>query len=136
MSVKAPMFRKPNTKKPLLTSVVGGSSRSGERDVAASIFPRRPGRTTCTQHLQRTGTVQTWTTLSAAGAPSEFSLRAPLLGGISTVLLNLDDGPNGVFLTVDDEDAVLEMDARMNSSYAVCMPKKAHSIRPESTHHS
>ena len=65
------------------------------------------------QHLQRTGTVQTWTTLSAAGAPSEFSLRAPLLGGISTVLLNLDDGPNGVFLTVDDEDAVLEMDARM-----------------------
>ena len=65
------------------------------------------------QPLQRTGAVQTWTTLSAAGAPSEFSLRAPLLGGISTVLLNLDDGPNGVFLTVDDEDAVLEMDARM-----------------------
>tara|TARA_B100000900_G_scaffold364901_2_gene339823 strand:+ start:92 stop:925 length:834 start_codon:yes stop_codon:yes gene_type:complete len=63
--------------------------------------------------LQRTGTIQTWTTLSAAGAPSEFSLRAPLLGGISTVLLRLDDGPNGVFLTVDDEDPVFAMDSRM-----------------------
>lgn len=69
---------------------------------------KAPNRT-----LQRTGTVQTWTTLSAAGAPSEFSLRAPLLGGISTVLLQLDDGPKGVFLTVDDEDALFEMEAPM-----------------------
>ena len=63
--------------------------------------------------LKRTGKVQSWTTLSAAGAPSEFSLRAPILGGISTVFLALDDGPNGVFLTVDDEDPTLEMDAHM-----------------------
>ena len=63
--------------------------------------------------LQRAGTVQSWTTLSAAGAPSEFSLRAPLLGGISTVFLQLDDGPRGVFLTVDDEDSTFSMDARM-----------------------
>ena len=63
--------------------------------------------------LQRAGTVQSWTTLSAAGAPSEFSLRAPLLGGISTVFLQLDDGPKGVFLTVDDEDSSFKMDARM-----------------------
>jgi hypothetical protein len=55
----------------------------------------------------------TWTTLSAAGAPSEFSLRAPILGGLSTVLLQLEDGPNGVFLMVDDEDAVLAMDVQM-----------------------
>ena len=47
------------------------------------------------------------------GAPSEFSLRAPLLGGISTVLLQLDDGPKGVFLTVDDEAALFEMEAPM-----------------------
>ena len=63
--------------------------------------------------LQRAGTVQSWTTLSAAGAPSEFSLRAPLLGGISTVFLQLDDGPRGVFLTVDDEDSTFSMGARM-----------------------
>ena len=55
----------------------------------------------------------TWTTLSAAGAPSEFSLRAPVLGGVSTVLLALHDGPNGVFLTVDDEEIEFEMDAPM-----------------------
>ncbi len=63
--------------------------------------------------LQRTGSLQTWTTLSAAGAPSEFSLRAPLLDGISTVLLKLDDGPSGVFLTVDDEETVFAMDSTM-----------------------
>jgi uncharacterized OB-fold protein len=33
------------------------------------------------------------------------------LGGISTVFVQLDDGPKGVFLVVDDEDATLEMDA-------------------------
>ena len=55
------------------------------------------GTKAANRNLQRTGAVQTWTTLSAAGAPSEFSLRAPLLGGISTVLLQLDDGPKGVF---------------------------------------
>ena len=63
--------------------------------------------------LQRTGTVQSWTTLSAAGAPSEFSLRAPILGGVSTVFLQLDEGPQGVFLTVDDESPELAMDIRM-----------------------
>jgi uncharacterized OB-fold protein len=65
------------------------------------------------KRLQRRGNVMTWTTLSAAGAPSEFSLRAPILGGLSTVLLQLEDGPNGVFLMVDDEDAVLAMDVQM-----------------------
>lgn len=71
------------------------------------------GTPTTTQRLKRTGSVQSWTTLSAAGAPSEFSLRAPLLGGVSTVFLKLDDGPKGVFLTVDDESPDLTMDARM-----------------------
>ena len=65
------------------------------------------------QTLARAGRVTTWTTLSAAGAPSEFALRAPVLGGISTVLLHLDDGPNGVFLVVDDEEFNPEMDDRM-----------------------
>ncbi|MBH34442.1 MAG: hypothetical protein CMB74_03220 [Euryarchaeota archaeon] len=79
---------------PRFSHVVDGHSASGMR-------------------LQRCGKVMTWTTLSAAGAPSEFSLRAPVLGGVSTVLLALDDGPNGVFLMVDDEESIIEMDARM-----------------------
>jgi uncharacterized OB-fold protein len=54
--------------------------------------------------LTPTGNVASWTKLSAAGAPSEFSLRAPLLGGLTTVFLDLDDGPKGVFLMVDDEE--------------------------------
>ena len=65
------------------------------------------------ERMTRTGTVQTWTTLSAAGAPSEFALRAPVLGGVSTVLLRLDNGPNGVFLVVDDEEFEPSMDAPM-----------------------
>ena len=64
-------------------------------------------------HLKKYGRVASWTTLSPAGAPSEFSLRAPLLGGISTVLLRLDEGPQGVFLVVDDEDTAYEFDMPM-----------------------
>ena len=63
--------------------------------------------------LAPTGTVESWTTLSAAGAPSEFALRAPLLGGISTVLLELKEGPKGVFLTVDDEEPTLDFGLSM-----------------------
>ena len=48
------------------------------------------------------GTVTSCTKLSAAGAPSEFAVRAPILGGISSVMVETSDGPNGVFLLVDD----------------------------------
>ena len=41
-----------------------------------------------------------------------FSSRAASWG-ISTVFLRLDDGPNGVFLTVDDEETPLAMDQAM-----------------------
>lgn len=54
------------------------------------------------------GTIHSWTTLSAAGAPSEFALRAPLLGGITSALVDLHSGPRGVFLMVDDEDCRLD----------------------------
>lgn len=47
-------------------------------------------------------TVESWTKLSAAGAPSEFSLRAPILGGIQTVFVRFEQGPAGVFLLADD----------------------------------
>lgn len=46
--------------------------------------------------------VESWTKLSAAGAPSEFSLRAPILGGIQTVFVRFEQGPAGVFLLADD----------------------------------
>ena len=54
--------------------------------------------------LQGVATIESWTKLAAAGAPSEFSIRAPLLGGISTVFVRFEQGPRGVFLLVDDED--------------------------------
>lgn len=54
--------------------------------------------------LDGNASILTWTRLSAAGAPSEFSLRAPLLGGISTVLVEFASGPKGVFMLADDEN--------------------------------
>ena len=53
--------------------------------------------------------IESWTRLSAAGAPSEFSIRAPILGGISTALVKFEEGPRGVFLLVDDENSELEI---------------------------
>jgi len=53
--------------------------------------------------LRTSGVIESWTKLSAGGAPSEFSLRAPILEGISTVFVRLIDGPCGVFLIADDE---------------------------------
>ena len=54
-------------------------------------------------NLSPRGEVVSWTTLSAAGAPSEFSIRSPILGGITTVLIEFSEGPKGVFLLADDE---------------------------------
>ena len=54
--------------------------------------------------LQEIATIESWTKLAAAGAPSEFSIRAPLLGGISTVFVRFEQGPRGVFLLVDNEE--------------------------------
>ena len=54
--------------------------------------------------LADAATVESWTKLSAAGAPSEFSLRAPILGGVQTVLVKFEEGPRGVFLVCDDVD--------------------------------
>ena len=56
-----------------------------------------------TAKLSDTATILTWTRLSAAGAPSEFSGRAPILGGVSTVLVEFKEGPRGVFMLADDE---------------------------------
>ena len=67
--------------------------------------------------MSQGGVVESWTKLSAGGAPSEFSLRAPILGGIGTVFVRLDDGPCGVFLVADDNQGQVEIDSRV--SFAV-----------------
>lgn len=59
-------------------------------------------KTTPNRNLTKSGKIVSWTKLAAGGAPSEFSIRAPILDGISTVLVSLNDGPNGVFLVADD----------------------------------
>tara|TARA_B110001452_G_scaffold157624_1_gene131158 strand:+ start:407 stop:1207 length:801 start_codon:yes stop_codon:yes gene_type:complete len=64
--------------------------------------------------LTKGGTIESWTKLSAGGAPSEFSLRAPILGGISTVYVRLDDGPCGVFLVADDDSGIPMIGNRVN----------------------
>ena len=55
------------------------------------------------EQLSETATILTWTRLSAAGAPSEFSGRAPILDGVTTVLVQFPEGPKGVFMLADDE---------------------------------
>ena len=55
-------------------------------------------------NLSPSACVMTWTNLSAAGAPSEFAIRAPILGGLTTVMVEFSEGPKGVFLMVDDEE--------------------------------
>ena len=55
------------------------------------------------QPLMTSAIVESWTKLSAAGAPSEFALRAPVLGGIQAAFVRFDQGPCGVFLVADDE---------------------------------
>ena len=69
-----------------------------QMDGKGSIMPQ------ASTSLQETATIESWTKLAAAGAPSEFSIRAPLLGGITTVFIRFEQGPRGVFLLVDDED--------------------------------
>jgi len=64
--------------------------------------------------LTETATILTWTRLSAAGAPSEFSSRAPILDGVATVLVEFDEGPKGVFMMADDESGKLEIDERVD----------------------
>ncbi|MEC7272821.1 MAG: hypothetical protein VXV85_04165 [Candidatus Thermoplasmatota archaeon] len=63
------------------------------------------------EQLSETAKILTWTRLSAAGAPSEFSGRAPILDGVSTVLVQFPEGPKGVFMLADDEHKEPAIDA-------------------------
>jgi len=72
-----------------------------------------PGRESNQKHtivpLTRRGVVESWTKSSAAGSPSEFALRSPLLDGMTTLLLTLEGGVKGVFLLADDEKTMPEI---------------------------
>ena len=63
------------------------------------------------KQLSESATILSWTRLSAAGAPSEFSGRAPILDGVSTVLVQFAEGPKGVFMLADDEKNSPAIDA-------------------------
>jgi len=53
-------------------------------------------------NLKNNVKVLSWTKLSAGGAPSEFSIRSPILGGITTIFAEFEEGPRGVFMLSDE----------------------------------
>lgn len=55
-----------------------------------------------TVNLRNNVNVLSWTKLSAGGAPSEFSIRSPILDGITTIFAEFDEGPRGVFMLSDE----------------------------------
>jgi uncharacterized OB-fold protein len=102
--------------------IVASASRLGlkaQNDNGTIVWPPRQlnskgsriERSTTT--LSEPATILTWTRLSAAGAPSEFSGRAPLLDGVSTVLVAFDEGPKGVFMLADDEKGAPAVDGKV-----------------------
>jgi uncharacterized OB-fold protein len=102
--------------------IVASASRLGlkaQNDNGTIVWPPRQlnskgsriERSTTT--LSEPATILTWTRLSAAGAPSEFSGRAPLLDGVSTVLVAFDEGPKGVFMLADDEQGAPAVDGKV-----------------------
>ena len=102
--------------------MISSSSRLGlvaQNDNGRSIWPPRQLNSdgeridSATTKLSETATILTWTRLSAAGAPSEFSGRAPILDGVTTVLVAFEEGPKGVFMLADDEKVTPEIDAKV-----------------------
>ena len=55
-----------------------------------------------TVNLRNNVNVLSWTKLSAGGAPSEISIRSPILGGITTIFAEFEEGPRGVFMLSDE----------------------------------
>ena len=55
-----------------------------------------------TVNLKNKVKVLSWTKLSAGGAPSEFSIRSPILEGITTIFAEFEEGPRGVFMLSDE----------------------------------
>ncbi len=85
---------------------LGLKARLGMLAQAGPIWPPRgsmadggePQHGAC---LSMAARVVSWTRLIAAGCPSEFAIRAPILGGLTSMILSFEEGPSGVFLYAD-----------------------------------
>lgn len=64
--------------------------------------------------LSMRGRVVSWTRLIAAGCPSEFAIRAPVLDGLTSMILAFDEGPSGVFLHADGHPSEVAIDDEVN----------------------
>ncbi len=74
-------------------------------------------RTSETVNLKNCVKVLSWTKLSAGGAPSEFSIRSPILGGLTTIFAEFEEGPRGVFMLSDElENVKIEIGMKFNLS--------------------
>lgn len=88
---------------------LGLEARLGMQAQAGPVWPPRgaladgglPEHGAC---LSMTARVVSWTRLIAAGCPSEFAIRAPALGGLTSMILSFEEGPSGVFLHADGHD--------------------------------
>ena len=93
---------------------LGMEARLGMKAQAGPIWPprgavadgSRPEDGGC---LPMTAQVVSWTRLIAAGCPSEFAVRAPVLGGLTSMILAFDEGPSGVFLYADGHPAEVDI---------------------------
>lgn len=94
---------------------LGLGARLGMQAQAGPVWPPRgaladgslPEQGAC---LPMTARVVTWTRLIAAGCPSEFAIRAPSLGGLTSMILSFEEGPSGVFLYADGHENDVSID--------------------------
>ena len=88
---------------------LGMEARLGMQAQTGPVWPPRgsladgglPEQGAC---LPMSARVVSWTRLIAAGCPSEFAIRAPSLGGLTSMIVSFAEGPSGVFLHVDGHD--------------------------------
>ena len=94
---------------------LGLGARLGMQAQAGPVWPPRgaladgglPEQGPC---LPMTARVVSWTRLIAAGCPSEFAIRAPALGGLTSMILSFEEGPSGVFLYADGHPNEVSID--------------------------
>ena len=94
---------------------VGLEARLGMKAQAGPVWPPRGsvadgGLPEEGPWLPMAARVVSWTRLIAAGCPSEFAIRAPVLGGLTSMILAFEDGPSGVFLYADGHPNEVSID--------------------------
>ena len=93
---------------------LGMEARLGMKAQAGHVWPPRGsladgGLPQDGGFLPLTAHVVSWTRVIAAGCPSEFAIRAPVLGGLTSMILGFDGGPCGVFLHVDGHPSAVDI---------------------------